>query len=63
MDAQHKELAETLILGTGRRYGINANRDEVQRALNDPDHGPAFAQWAIVHLNGDNLLTPDEMAT
>lgn len=63
MDAQLVERAESLILGAGRQYGINSERDSVRRALRDPDHGPAFAQWALTHLGPDNLLTPDEMST
>ncbi|VUC21980.1 unnamed protein product [Clonostachys rosea] len=63
MDAQLVERAESLILSAGRQYGINSERDAIRQALSDPDHGPAFAQWAITHLGPDNLLTPDEMST
>lgn len=60
-----KARAEALILGAGCSYGLSSSksaRDEVQRALADDEYGPAFAEWAILHLGADNLLTADEMA-
>lgn len=62
LNSQTRERAEALLLGAGRLHGVTATKDEVRSALDDAEHGPAFAEWAIQHLGQDNLLTPDEMA-
>lgn len=61
MDPKAREHAEALLLGAGCAYGIKVDRDEVQHALDDADHGAAFAEWANAHLGPGNLLTADEM--
>ncbi|KAF4119366.1 hypothetical protein GMORB2_4885 [Geosmithia morbida] len=62
MDPRSRSEAEALLLEAGRTHGIHIKQDEVRRALVDPRHGPAFAEWASLHLGRDNLVTPDEMA-
>jgi hypothetical protein len=62
LSSQTMDRAEALLLGAGRLHGITATKDEVRSALEDAEHGPAFAEWAILHLGHDNLLTGDEMA-
>ncbi|PHH64684.1 hypothetical protein CDD81_4125 [Ophiocordyceps australis] len=51
-----------LVLKAARACGLEARRDEIQRALDDAQHGAAFAEWATTHLGPDTLLTPDELA-
>lgn len=53
---------ESLLLEATRSCGVRVTQDEVQRALQDPDHGEAFATWAKLHLEPDNLLSPEEIA-
>ncbi|CCF36040.1 hypothetical protein CH063_07695 [Colletotrichum higginsianum] len=45
-----------------RGYGIAIDRRTLQAALDDPEHGTAFAEWARLHLGPDNLLSRDELA-
>ncbi|WYZ41061.1 hypothetical protein EsH8_IV_001402 [Colletotrichum jinshuiense] len=45
-----------------RSYGIAIDRHTLQAALDDPEHGTAFAEWARVHLGPDNLLSKDELS-
>lgn len=62
MDHNPRDRAEALLIDAGRAYGIKAGREEVRRALDDPEHGPAFLEWATLHLDPHNLLAADEMA-
>lgn len=62
MDKRTRERAEALLLGAGQLHGIAASKEEIKAALDDAQHGPAFAEWAILHLGQANLLTADEMA-
>lgn len=62
MDLSPGEHAETLLLRASRVYGVNVAKDDVQRALADPDRGTAFVEWANMHLSSDSLLTVDELA-
>ncbi|GKT47550.1 uncharacterized protein ColSpa_07731 [Colletotrichum spaethianum] len=45
-----------------RGYGIAIDRHTLQAALDDPEHGTAFTEWARFHLGPDNLLSRDELA-
>ncbi|KZL65981.1 vacuolar H+/Ca2+ exchanger [Colletotrichum tofieldiae] len=45
-----------------RGYGIAIDRRTLQAALDDPEHGTAFTEWARLHLGPDNLLSRDELA-
>ncbi|OHE95021.1 hypothetical protein CORC01_09678 [Colletotrichum orchidophilum] len=38
------------------------DRHSLQVALDDPEHGTAFTEWARLHLGPDNLLSRDELA-
>ncbi|KAK7427177.1 hypothetical protein QQZ08_006290 [Neonectria magnoliae] len=62
MDPGASAHAEALLLKVGRSYGVHVARDDVQRALADPDRGAAFVEWANLHLASDHLLTADELA-
>jgi hypothetical protein len=62
MDLSPGDHAEALLLKAARVYGVNVARDDVQRALADPDRGTAFVQWTNMHLSSDSLLTADELA-
>lgn len=62
MDERTRQRAEELLLSAGQLHGITATKDEIRNALDDGEHGAAFAEWAIMHLGQDNLLTADEMA-
>ncbi|ROT38141.1 hypothetical protein SODALDRAFT_379357 [Sodiomyces alkalinus F11] len=42
--------------------GIRIDDASLQRALDDPTHGPAFKEWANLHLGADNLLSKGELA-
>ncbi|KAF6836722.1 hypothetical protein CPLU01_03516 [Colletotrichum plurivorum] len=55
MDVSHLEAIV-------RAYGIAVDRHTLQAALDDPEHGTAFTEWARVHLGPDNLLSRDELA-
>ncbi len=57
-----REGLEALILESARTHGLKIGRSEVQQALNDTDHGEAFATWAMAHLDSTSLLTVEEMA-
>ncbi|EFQ35975.1 hypothetical protein CGRA01v4_07683 [Colletotrichum graminicola] len=46
---------------TIRVYGIPIDRHTLQAALDDPEHGTAFTEWARLHLGPDNLLSRDEL--
>lgn len=61
LDSRTRERAEALLLGAGRLHGIKATKEEIRGALDDAEHGPAFAEWAMLHLGQDTLLTVDEM--
>ncbi|UQC79191.1 uncharacterized protein CLUP02_04670 [Colletotrichum lupini] len=39
-----------------RSYGIAIDRHTLQAALDDPEHGTAFTEWARLHLGPENLL-------
>ncbi|KAI8313131.1 hypothetical protein K4K59_004955 [Colletotrichum sp. SAR11_240] len=45
-----------------RRYGMAIDRHTLQAALDDPEHGTAFTEWARLHLGPDNLLSKDELS-
>ncbi|PHH81693.1 hypothetical protein CDD82_181 [Ophiocordyceps australis] len=60
--AQVHNSALPLLLKAARACGLQARRDEIQRALDDAQHGAAFAEWATTHLGSDTLLTADELA-
>ncbi|KAK1709807.1 hypothetical protein BDP67DRAFT_580156 [Colletotrichum lupini] len=45
-----------------RSYGIAIDRHTLQAALDDPEHGTAFTEWARLHLGPENLLSRDELA-
>ncbi|KAK1622980.1 hypothetical protein BDP81DRAFT_454980 [Colletotrichum phormii] len=45
-----------------RGYGIAIDRHTLQAALDDPEHGTAFTEWARLHLGPENLLSRDELA-
>lgn len=62
MASTDKQTPEALLLEATRTCGIRVSRDEVKRALQDPEQGEAFAKWAKLHLEPDNLLSPDEIA-
>jgi hypothetical protein len=62
MDERTRQRAEELLLSAGQLHGITATKEEIQTALDDGEHGAAFAEWAIMHLGQDKLLTADEMA-
>jgi hypothetical protein len=61
MDTARGKEAEALIMRAYRTLGIQSGRVDVQSALDDPQHGPAFAQWALTHLGRDTLLTANEL--
>lgn len=61
MSTEQRKQAEALILKASRTHGIPTRRDDVQAALNDAEHGPLFAEWALMHLASDTLLTADEL--
>ncbi len=42
-------------------YGIKVTPEQVQSALDDPDHGIAFAEWAAKHLVPECLLSQTEL--
>lgn len=62
MDPATRDRAEALLLQAARTHGLQVGRDEAQRAMDDADRGPAFAEWAATHLVSDSLLTADELA-
>ncbi|KAK5989765.1 hypothetical protein PT974_08025 [Cladobotryum mycophilum] len=62
MDLETREYAEALLMKAARTHGIQVRKDEVQRQVRDEQHGAAFAEWAIMYLTPDNLLTADELA-
>ncbi|KAH7170075.1 hypothetical protein EDB81DRAFT_876124 [Dactylonectria macrodidyma] len=62
MDLGPSGRAEALLLKAARAYGVRAARDDIQRALADPDGGTALVEWANMHLASDHLLTADELA-
>lgn len=62
MDPGASGHAEALLLKAGRSYGVHVVKDDVQRALADPDRSTAFVEWANLHLASDHLLTADELA-
>jgi len=43
-------------------YGIPIDPRDVEAALGDAQHGPAFAEWAKTRLTSDTLLTAEELA-
>ncbi|KAL0932460.1 uncharacterized protein CTRU02_213413 [Colletotrichum truncatum] len=45
-----------------RSYGVAIDRHTLQEALNDPEHGTSFNEWARLHLGPDNLLSREELA-
>jgi hypothetical protein len=45
-----------------RSVGAPVDRATLRTALEDPEHGATFTEWARVHLGQDNLLTKDELA-
>ena len=51
-----------LLERTLRAYGVPSDRSLLKAAFDDEEHGPAFAEWASLHLGPDNLLTRDELA-
>ncbi|KAL2753021.1 hypothetical protein ACRALDRAFT_2061376 [Sodiomyces alcalophilus JCM 7366] len=42
--------------------GIRIDDSALKAALDDPTHGPAFKEWASLHLGPDNLLSQGELA-
>lgn len=47
-----------------RRFDSSIHIDDtaLKAALDDPTHGPAFKEWAKLHLGPDNLLSKGELA-
>jgi copper(I)-binding protein len=62
MDPEALKTAEALAVNAARTHGVHVDQAQVQRALQDAEHGPAFAAWVNAHLGSDNLLSLDEMA-
>lgn len=62
MDVSTRERSEALLFKAGHAYGIKASHEDLVRALDDPDHGPAFAEWATTHLAPENLLGVEELS-
>lgn len=62
MDLGPSGHAEALLVKAARTYGVHAAKDDVRRALADPDRGTALVEWANMHLASDHLLTADELA-
>ncbi|PHH73909.1 hypothetical protein CDD83_4652 [Cordyceps sp. RAO-2017] len=62
MDPATRDHAGAQLLRAARSHALRPTRDDVLRAVDDADHGLAFAEWATRYLDSDNLLTPDELA-
>ena len=43
-----------------RSVGVPIDTRALSSALSDADQGPAFAEWARVHLGRDTFLSKDE---
>ncbi|UNI13961.1 hypothetical protein JDV02_000647 [Purpureocillium takamizusanense] len=54
--------AEALLLEAVRGSGLQLSRDDLRRALDNKDHGPELAEWAVTHLGSDTLLSADELS-
>ncbi len=46
---------------TIRGCGAPVSRTALLSALEEPDHGAAFADWARLHLGPETVLTKDEL--
>lgn len=62
MEVDAHQRAESLLLDAARSHAIRVKPDEILAALADEQHGAELAQWALTHLDNDNLLTVDELA-
>ncbi|KJZ74913.1 hypothetical protein HIM_05644 [Hirsutella minnesotensis 3608] len=56
-----RDQAESLLSDAARTFGLQVTPEQVQAALDDPDHGIAFAEWATKHLVPDCLLSQNEL--
>lgn len=56
----NKARAETLLVDAIRSHDIQVQPDQIKQALQG-QQSEALVQWAIDHLNPDNLLTKDEL--
>ncbi|KAG5981929.1 hypothetical protein E4U55_002490 [Claviceps digitariae] len=61
MDVERRKQTEVLVLRALRACAIQADREDVQAALNDAQHGPLFAAWVSLRLGSDTLLTAHEL--
>ena len=61
MDVDTRNAAEALLLKANRTHGLPYRQSDIQSALNDPEHGPAFVQWAFDHLEHNFFLSTDEL--
>jgi hypothetical protein len=59
---ESKSHAEALLLKADKTYGIHAGASAVKSALEHVEGDSVFHDWALRHLEADNLLTPDELA-
>lgn len=62
MDSAAKDAAKELLVNAAASHGLQVQPDDILRALNDPDQGPALSEWALEHLYEDNLLTAEELS-
>lgn len=62
MDLAAKDNAQELLLKAAASHELHVRPDDILRALNDPDQGPALSEWASKHLYADNLLTAEELS-
>ena len=62
MDPERHQRAESLLLDAARSHRIQVQPKEIQTALADHQQGPELVEWALSHLDNDNLLTTNELA-
>ncbi|KAG9259113.1 uncharacterized protein F5Z01DRAFT_25837 [Emericellopsis atlantica] len=61
MVAAKGESAQALVSRAVKSHNITVSDKEIRCLLSDPEHGHAFADWALAHLGPSNLLTANEL--
>ena len=61
MVAAKGESAQALLNRAVKSHNITVSDKEIRRLLSDPEHGHAFAEWALAYLGPSNLLTANEL--